>query len=97
MAQWVSQQATYADFWWTVICILLLVLPVSLFFFMLSGKTQRRRAFKYSLLRFYLQTFNVNTLHHWFIFNPASARDIAEVAAIEDEGDVQTVYSKKLV
>lgn len=91
LAQTITSQATYADVGWTLICIMFLVLPVSLVFYLLEGKTHRRRAFRFSLLRFYVQTFNINTLHHWFIFNPASARDIAENAAIEDDWLVDTV------
>lgn len=54
-------RATYADVGWFLICIMFLILPVMLVFSLLEGKTNRRRAFPFSLLRFYVQTFNINT------------------------------------
>lgn len=94
VAHSIAMKASYGDAGWFVICVVFLVLPVSIVFYLLQGQTQRRRAFRFSLLRFYMQTFNVNTLHHWFIFNPATARDIAECTA-EDDWLVEGVTKNK--
>jgi len=95
IADTIARRASFADLGWCLICIVFLVLPIALVFYLLEGKTNRKRAFRVSLLRFYVQTFNMNTLHHWFIFNPASARDIAEAAAVEDDWLVETVSKVK--
>ena len=46
----------------------------------------RHRFFVVDHKLFYLFTLNLNTLHHWFIFNRQTALDLAESAARDDDG-----------
>ena len=76
-----------AAFGETIFYLALLVLPLITVMFIVRGRLQRKRIFPVSHVRFYLFSLNLNTLHHWFIFNRATAVDLAESAARDESAD----------